>query len=111
MEASLGFAIPEEYRRYLEWSDGGFGTLGERHLRLLSCEELVDYNRRYTIAEILPGYLCIGTDGGDGFLLVKVETDSDERVFSMSGLLDEDELEVAGANFEDFIHRYPSHQW
>ena len=64
-ERRLGRALPEEYRALLLETDGVEGFIGEHaYLMLFSVADMLPYNLEGGVAELLPGTVFIGSDGG-----------------------------------------------
>jgi hypothetical protein len=64
-ETHLGVSLPEDYRKFLRWSNGGDGKLGNRSIRLEPVGLLWGFNDDYQIPRFFPGVIGIGTDRGD----------------------------------------------
>lgn len=64
LEQAVRFALPDDYKTFLRWSDGGEGELGARYLSLWPSTELTQLNEDYRIGSYLPSILAIGSDGG-----------------------------------------------
>lgn len=106
LEANVGCKIPRELKEFLSWSNGGEGYVNGEFLRLFSCEEIVKQNNDYKVGEFLSGYILIGNDGGDCFYFVKDDVANDSSVLMLlSGAFFEDEIEVLGKTFSDFLCR------
>ena len=63
-EQELAVSFPADYRRMLEWSNGGEGPAGDLYLSLWRTGDLKGLNDDYAIAIYLPHVVGIGTDGG-----------------------------------------------
>lgn len=65
VENELGIIFPEDYKTFLEWSNGGEGYIGENYVSLWKVENLMTLNKEYQIQKYLSNsFLAIGTDGG-----------------------------------------------
>lgn len=63
-EDQLGAKLPEQYVRFLEFTDGGEGFIGENAYAMLwGVEELGSMNQAYEVEKYLPGLLLFGSDG------------------------------------------------
>jgi hypothetical protein len=60
----LGKPLPGEYLNFLRRANGGEGFVGEAYAMLWRCEDLIEYNRSYEVAELAPGFFLIGSNGG-----------------------------------------------
>ena len=68
VEATLGWKLPDDYRRFLMYKNGGEGFLGENYLILWSLDELPQFNLEYEVQEYAPGFVFFGSNGGgEGF--------------------------------------------
>jgi len=67
------FPLPDDYKEFMLWSNGGEGNIGSQYLSLWKIEDLMQLNKEYQIQKYLSKKsLVIGTDGGDnciGFYL------------------------------------------
>jgi hypothetical protein len=66
LERSLGKSLPQAFRDFLGYADGGEGFIGDNYLVLWSVSEIGDYNRAYQVEEYAPGLLQFGSNGGGG---------------------------------------------
>jgi len=63
-ETESGFRLPEEYAQFLQHANGGEGFVGNAYVILWRVEELLEMNKAYRVAELAPGLLLFGSDGG-----------------------------------------------
>ena len=63
-EEGAAFALPSDYREFLQRSNGGEGFVGPAYLILWRVEELQRLNLAYEVAEYAPGLVLFGSDGG-----------------------------------------------
>lgn len=62
----LGISPPADYVSFMARSNGAQGVIGGAgYLVLWPAERLEAINREYSVAEFAPGYVIIGSDGGD----------------------------------------------
>lgn len=67
------FRLPEEYLAFLRYSNGGEGPLCIEPwwFQLFPADEVVAYNDGYKVAEFLPGWFAIGSNGGGEMLAIQ----------------------------------------
>jgi len=64
-ERALGTKLPEDYRDFLNFSNGGEGFIGSgSYCALYQVEDLPSRNEGYEVKTQAPGFLLIGSDGG-----------------------------------------------
>lgn len=63
-ERSLGKSLPDDFREFLQVTNGGEGSIGENYVMLWTAAELGKYNVSYQVADYAPGLLLFGSDGG-----------------------------------------------
>ncbi len=67
-EKYLTTSFPDDYRDFMQFSDGGEGFIGQEYLILWKVEELEQFNREYEVEKYAPGLLLFGSSGGgEGF--------------------------------------------
>jgi hypothetical protein len=77
VEAALGFALPDDYRSLIMWSNGGDLIFGERYFRFWRLERVLRTNKFLEVSKYLPGTVAIGNDGGDMLYLLDYRADRD----------------------------------
>ena len=61
--------MPYQYKRFLLWSNGGEGKLGDNYIYIWAIEDIVAYNNDYGIHKYLQKeYLAFGMDGDIGYI-------------------------------------------
>ena len=64
-EADWGHALPEDYVRFLQHTNGGEGFVGQNaYVIFWRVEELSEMNDGYQVAEFAPGLFLFGSNGG-----------------------------------------------
>jgi len=64
-ERALGLQLPQEYREFLEKSNGAEGFVGKNsYASLWPVNELKELNDAYDVGSYASGYLFFGSDGG-----------------------------------------------
>ena len=102
VEQITGFKLPQDYKNFMQWSNGGEGVLTNIRLSFWPAEDLVSLNEDYKINEYLgKKVLAIGSDGGPICLLLDYQGNNDEPCFSSVnfGGLDPDEIKVIAPKF------------
>ena len=69
VEKCLNIPLPEQYKRFLLWSNGGEGKLGNNYIYIWAIEDVIAYNHDYAIQKYLQKeYLAFGMDGDIGYV-------------------------------------------
>lgn len=76
-EAALGVVLPQDYRDFLQTSDGLEELMPDAYVSLWPLSEVVNIGRSdtYGLAEQVPGLLLIGGDGGGELLGLDLRSD------------------------------------
>ncbi len=104
VENYLGRPLPEDYRAFLELSDGWEGFLGESYLCLTRTTELIGENEDCEIAEHAPGLFVFGSNGANELFAFDKDDAMAIRVVPLIGMCREDALTVA-PDFLSFLAR------
>ena len=104
---ALGGALPDDYVRFLERSNGGEGPVGEGHLQLWRVEELVGRNEEYDAREAYPGHVLVGSNGAGEAVAWRRRDGKTEWVL-MPFIGGVDDAIVGGSSFEEFLGNYAS---
>ena len=102
VEQVTGFKLPQDYKKFMQWSNGGGGVLKKIRLSFWPAEDLVSLNEDYKINKYLgKKVLAIGSDGGPICLLLDYRGNNDEPCFSSVnfGDLDPGEIKVIAPKF------------
>ena len=59
------FPLPDDYKEFMLWSNGGEGNIGSQYLSLWKIEDLMQLNKDTKYKVFVEKSLVIGTDGGD----------------------------------------------
>ena len=66
VETQAGLNLPNDYKQFLRFADGGDGPIGRlSYLSLWSTDKLMPLNAAYHVSEFAPGLFLFGSDGGD----------------------------------------------
>ena len=103
-ERQLDVRLPDDYREFLEFSNGAEGFIGDNYLDLWRVEDLPVRNKHYEVHRYAPGLFIFGSDGGGEAFGFDVRTPK-VRVVQMPfvGMEWGVALEV-GNSFTEFIH-------
>lgn len=63
-ETALGIALSEQYKTFLNLSNGAEGFVGDSYLILWCAEQLAELNNAYHVTEYAPGLVLFGSSGG-----------------------------------------------
>lgn len=93
--------MPYQYKRFLLWSNGGEGKLGDNYIYIWAIEDIVAYNNDYGIHKYLQKeYLAFGMDGDIGYIF-HLPNNSIYRVDL--GDLDIASIKYIAPSFDDFL--------
>ena len=53
VEKCLNISLPEQYKRFLLWSNGGEGKFGNNYIYIWAIEDVIAYNHDYVIQKYL----------------------------------------------------------
>lgn len=98
--------LPKDYLDYLRFSNGGDGDLGDRvgWCSLWPAEEVIQLNRDYEIQQWVPGFFCIGSDGGGEAFVFDTRTPAPWKLYKIPFVcLAEDEAMFVAESFAAFI--------
>ena len=98
--------LPEDYLAFLRFSNGGEGDLGDSMgwCSLWPAEEVLQLNRDYEIQQWVPGFFCIGSDGGGEGLCFDTRTSAPWKLYKIPFVsLAESEAMPLADSFAAFI--------
>jgi hypothetical protein len=65
-ESMIGFELPKDYVKFIQYCNGGVGRIGEHGFaQFWRTEEMLELNRAYSVSERVPGLFLFGSDGGN----------------------------------------------
>lgn len=64
-EKYFSLMLPEDYREFLQFTNGLEGETADNYLVLWSAEELVELNQAYNVKEFVSNIVIIGSDGAE----------------------------------------------
>jgi SMI1 / KNR4 family (SUKH-1) len=108
-EHELGLKMPEGYRQFLIFANGGEGFIGPNsYLMLWQIGELFRSNREYEVHEYAPGLILFGSNGGgEGFAIDVREASSPVVSVPFIGMSLEEIIPLA-ATFDGFLEHLGS---
>ena len=65
LERELNIKLPDEYKDFMQYSNGGVGTIGDNYLEIWPIEEINSSNQELLVEEFAPGLLLFGGDGAN----------------------------------------------
>lgn len=72
VESEIGIMLPDDYRDFLQCSNGGEGFVGSHYIILWKIEELVEFNNEYEVNKYAPDFFLFASDGaGEAFAFKK----------------------------------------
>lgn len=64
-EEKLEIKLPEQYKKFMLYSDGAEGTVGDNaYLVIWPIDQIALLNEEYAVNEFTPGLVYFGSDGG-----------------------------------------------
>lgn len=100
----LPVSVPEDYKRFLEVTNGAQGNLeGGGYVMLWGTTELESLNNAYAVEEFLPRAFLVGTDGADRGL--GVTDDGGKAAYFTVPLvgMSTDEIRVVGHTLQELL--------
>ncbi|OJX39880.1 MAG: hypothetical protein BGO78_13985 [Chloroflexi bacterium 44-23] len=64
LSLSLTHPLPDDFISFMKFSNGAIGMMGINYLEIVKAEELIPFNRDYSVESDAPGLFIFGTDGG-----------------------------------------------
>ena len=98
--------LPEGYLEFLAYSNGGEGDVPfiQDWVQLWPAEQLPELNAAYEVSEFLPGYIAIGSNGGDMMLALDVRSGQSTPVCTVPFIgMAETEVEVIAPSLGGFL--------
>lgn len=98
--------LPSEYIAFLQYSNGGEGTLGINPgwFQLWAAEEVINFNKDYQIDKHLHGYFGFGSNGGSELFAFEINKGKPWNIVVIPFIPMETNEAITIANsFEDFI--------
>jgi hypothetical protein len=75
VEQELGMKLPKAYKELLRHTNG---FLTDDGINIFGTEDIVERNMTYKVKEYAPGYLGVGSDGGDYFFIMVTNDEEKE---------------------------------
>ena len=106
IESIISFALPQDYKVFLEKYLEFEGLIGKEYIHLWDFKHLTEYNEDYLIFENLPKTIGIGDNGSGEFIAIQQIDDNSLRII-LSPFVDLDSqyhIEI-GNSFSNFLER------
>jgi hypothetical protein len=106
MAAAAGMDLPLDYLDFFRSADGGEGDLAvpPGRFHIWPVERMLALNREYGVQRFLPGFLGIGTDGGDNLLAFDTRTQPPWPVVMLPRIpLDASKAVQVAQNFTELV--------
>lgn len=101
-EQKLGVVLPDEYKQFLQHTNGGEGPIGrESYLQLWRIDDVAAWNADYQVNEFAPGIVLFGSDGGGTAFAFDYR--AQPQVISIPFIFEFEYAEVLGPNFDKFL--------
>lgn len=98
--------LPQEYIAFLQYSNGGCGSLGINPgwFQLWATEEVIEWNKDYLIDKYVPGYFGFGSNGGGEFFAFEIIQGEPWKIVMIPYIpMEATEAITIAKNFEEFI--------
>ena len=101
IEKGLKTTLPEQYKTFLLWSNGGEGRWGNNYIYIWAIEDVITYNNDYGIKKYLSNdYLAFSMDGDIGYAFYL----PDNSIYKVDfGDLDIDSIKYVASSFDEFL--------
>ncbi len=104
--ASAETDIPQEYIAFLQYSNGGEGTLGIEPgwVQFWAAEVVLELNKGYQIDKYLPGFLGFASNGGGELFAFEINQDKPWKIVVIPCIpMEANEAIIIANDFEEFI--------
>lgn len=65
LETESGMSLPDEYKGFLQYANGGEGLIGKQaYVILWPAQKLIQMNKAYCVTDFAPGLFLFASDGG-----------------------------------------------
>ena len=101
VEMALTISLPEQYKSFLLWSNGGEGVLDNNYMYIWAIDDVIAYNKDYEIQKYLgTEYLAFGMDGDIGYVFYL----PNNNVYKVNfGDLDIESIAYLASCFDEFL--------
>ena len=103
VEEILAISLPEQYKSFLLWSNGGEGIFGNNYIHIWAIDDVIAYNMDYGIHKYLgTEYLVFGMDGDIGYAFYL----PNHSVYKVNfGDLDIKSISCLASSFDEFLSK------
>jgi hypothetical protein len=102
-EWSLGRDLPPDYRAFLATSDGYDDVVGQGHLTLWPCGQLMPRNEAFEVARQLTDVVLIGSNNEGAVYGIDWAGGTPQFIRVPFAAMQRSDVRVLGASFRDFV--------
>lgn len=96
VEQELGMKLPKAYKELLRHTNG---FLTDDGINIFGTDDIVERNMTYEVKEYAPGYLGVGSDGGDYFFIMVANDEEKEMMKVDSGSMNPKYANIYASDF------------
>lgn len=101
-ERTLGLVLPNTYKRFLQYANGGEGPIGRQsYAQLWRVDDLATWNADYNVSEFAPGIVLFGSNGGGTAFAFDYR--AEPQVISIPFHFEFEYAQVLGSDFDAFL--------
>jgi hypothetical protein len=101
LDTHFSLEFPNDYKEFLQFTNGLEGPTGDNYIVLWSVDEVIQLNRAYHVTEFVPNMIIFGSDGADEAFALDT-TNMTIVNFPFIGMGQIDSQKIA-ETFEDFL--------
>jgi hypothetical protein len=103
VEIVLGVTFPSDYIKFISFSNGAEGSIGENYLILWSIEDIIELNEAYGVKDFAKGLVLFGSNGSDTAYAFDTRTNETLIVTVPFIGMDLEEVTTCSNTFNDFL--------
>ena len=110
IENLIGFALPADYKFYLDNYEPFEGDIGEQYISLYSVADLIAFNSEFNTEEKEANTILIGSNGASESIGIRFFEEGEHQVVIAQYITDIDDHIEVGDSFTDTIKRLENGQ-